>query len=479
MSFYNGINLVGDSTTLDTVFGGVNEKTTTLVNESKIELGFSINNLADATASQSCPSAPVTSGFTFPDSKSVQYTDPNYGTVIVRCADDVNNFERILQLNPSVRPSTNFDTSYGEPGGFGSANPFQNWYRGDIPALGYSGRQAQYLTPCANLTPSDYDVNLQSDVDNGVYGVHFTYQFTSPVNFSSVQFFLNSGTVSIPVFTPRWVFFFGSNDGTTWTMFNEPQNYDYPFPDDSFNFVVVNNLQHTYTFTPYNESYTYYRFVVASAGTGYFYLSSVQWNSSGQFSSSAVATNSLTNVTVGTTNKQLNLQFNDLRFNGTTFNNILLSSPDFGTTATATVDIGNASQVLNLAGSTVNVNGTPIGAQTLTVALSDETSTLTTSNQVNVRCPFSLSIKSTALPYFWVNTLPTATTPITFDILKNGTSIYSVRPTVSSTATNNASANGTLVTSPTTFAVGDLMVIRVHAVGSGSPSGAKVHIYNT
>lgn len=358
MAFINSISFGGDSTELDARLGVLTTATAILVNDGKTEIGNSINNIVDATSSKSCPRAPITSGFTFPDSKSVSYVDPAFGTVVVRCADDVNNFQKILQLNPSERPTTDFTTSYGEPGGFGSADPSQNWYRGDNPAFGYSGRQEQYLTPCTGLIPSSYDGNLQADISNGIYGVHFTYEFTSPVNFTSLQMFLNSGTVSIPVFTPRWVFFFGSNDGENWAMFNEPQTYNYPFPDTSSNFVVVNNLQHTYTFTPYNETYTYYRFVVASAGTGYFYLSSAQWNSSGQLSASDVATNSLTTVNIGTSDRVLNLQTNDFRINDVPFSVEELNA--FGTNASLNVLVGTSNKTLDLQTNDLRLNNVPL-----------------------------------------------------------------------------------------------------------------------
>lgn len=526
---FNPVSVLGDSLYLDGVVGTIRSLAKSDLDEKTTTINQQIVNLSDATSARACPSQPITSGYTT-STNSISFTDPVNGTVTITSADDVNDFQNFLLLNPSMRPTTTNMTNYGEPGGFGSADPFaaNGWYSGQNPSLGYSGRTAGFFTPCTGLTPSTYDAYLQTDVSNGVYGCHFTWDFGQPVNWSSVKFYTNSGLVIFPVFTPRWVFFFGSNDGTTWTQFTPPQTHDYPFPGSSYYQVAVNNLEYTYTFNQYNTAYRYYRIAVASAGTGYFYLSSVQWISNGQFSSSTVATNSLSDVSVGTSNKKLNLQTNDLRINNTPIVDYVDGLNAFGTNAASTVSVGKNTQVLNLSGSSVNVNGisllnttrgfddfgTTAGATvdvgvntqvlnlngstvslgasgngcnvqgvanpiTLGGALSDEITTLTTSNRLTIRAPFAFNIRSGALPYWWVNTLPTSTTPITFDILKNGTSIYSTKPTLSSTATNNSSQNGTLTTNPTSFAVGDLIVAQVSTVGSGTPTGAKVVIFNS
>ena len=113
-------------------------------------------------------------------------------------------------------------------------------------------------------------------------------------------------------------------------------------------------------------------------------------------------------------------------------------------------------------------------------AISDETTTLTTSNYTNVRSPFAFNL--TRLPLFWLNVLPTAVSNTVFDIQKNGVSIYSTKPQISSISTSNVSAatntvQGVLAGGSTSVALYDLLTVRVDTVGSGTPAGAKFVIY--
>ena len=64
---------------------------------------------------------------------------------------------------------------------------------------------------------------------------------------------------------------------------------------------------------------------------------------------------------------------------------------------------------------------------------------------------------------FDVITAPTGSA-ITLDVHKNGTTIFSTKPTIAAAA--NTSTDGTLTTSPTAFAVGDKIEVFVDAVGS-------------
>jgi hypothetical protein len=113
-------------------------------------------------------------------------------------------------------------------------------------------------------------------------------------------------------------------------------------------------------------------------------------------------------------------------------------------------------------------------------AISDETTTLTASNYTNIRAPFPFKISSERVPLFWLNVLPTVTSNTVFDILKNGSTIYSVKPQIGSTTVSNVSANGipgTLIGGTISFALYDLITVDVDQVGSGTPAGAKFTIY--
>ena len=115
-------------------------------------------------------------------------------------------------------------------------------------------------------------------------------------------------------------------------------------------------------------------------------------------------------------------------------------------------------------------------------ALSDETTTLTTSNKISIRAPFPFSIRPGTVPLFMLNQLPTVTTPCIFDIGVGaaGTSIYSTRPQITSASTSNVSAtSGTPGTLTGTISVPQYSIItaNVFQVGSGTPTGAKFVIY--
>ena len=190
-------------------------------------------------------------------------------------------------------------------------------------------------------------------------------------------------------------------------------------------------------------------------------------------------------VNVGATGYQLNLN-GTVTVNGTTIKTVATSgnysdltgtpapvttSNSFGNAATSTVVVGTSGQDIVIQGVR---NPIVVGG-----ALSDETSILTTLNQVSFRSPFAFTIRNTNQPMFSLNILPTAAAPCTFDILKNGNSIYTAGglPTISSSASSNLTQSGTLIGNSNSVNFGDLLVARVASVGSGNPAGAKVVIF--
>ena len=175
-------------------------------------------------------------------------------------------------------------------------------------------------------------------------------------------------------------------------------------------------------------------------------------------------------VTVGTGSQQLQLQGNPVSLPATTDASLVTN---FGGSATSGVTLGVSGQSLTVQGV---ANPMGIGG-----ALSDEISIISTISTWSIRVPYGFNIRSTKMPYFSLNVLPTAATPVTFDILQNGGSIYSVKPTISSTSSSNSSysSQGTLLVNPTQINFGDLLSAVVLNGGSGSPAGAKVYIYAT
>jgi len=140
--------------------------------------------------------------------------------------------------------------------------------------------------------------------------------------------------------------------------------------------------------------------------------------------------------------------------------------------------VGNTNVLGNLAVSgNFSFAGVPIP---LGGALSDETSTITTSNKISMRAPFSFNILPTSVPLFMLNVLPTAATASQFDITIAGTTIYTTKPLITSTSTSNVSStSGTPGTLTGVISVPQysLITASVIAPGSGSPAGAKFIIY--
>jgi hypothetical protein len=115
---------------------------------------------------------------------------------------------------------------------------------------------------------------------------------------------------------------------------------------------------------------------------------------------------------------------------------------------------------------------------TLGGALSDESTTLTTGTKLTFRAPFPFTIAGDIPPLFTLNA-NSASSNVTFSILKNGSNIYSVNPNVSSVSTFQSSnvTPGTLLGGSNTIAYLDRIDITIVGIGSGTPSGAKCTIY--
>ena len=154
----------------------------------------------------------------------------------------------------------------------------------------------------------------------------------------------------------------------------------------------------------------------------------------------------------------------------------LASSTNFGSGASAAVSVGVSGQTLNLQGVP-----NPIAFQ---LAFSDEVTAITTANQVNIRAPFAFNIRSSSLPLFMLLNLGSSGVT-TFDIMKNGVSIYSVKPYIGyNAAPTNAqytsqSGSGVLATNPTVISQFDLIRVYVYTASGAGMLGAKVIVTAT
>jgi hypothetical protein len=127
-------------------------------------------------------------------------------------------------------------------------------------------------------------------------------------------------------------------------------------------------------------------------------------------------------------------------------------------------------------GSNVNILGVT-NPFSIGGALSDETTTITTSGILTIRSPYGFTVRSYQPPYFWLNTRPADY--VTFDIQKNSNSIYSALPTILSSYTSNSTSSntGTLINGVNTFVQGDLIQFKIIYAGSSGATGAKGIMY--
>ena len=110
------------------------------------------------------------------------------------------------------------------------------------------------------------------------------------------------------------------------------------------------------------------------------------------------------------------------------------------------------------------------------VALGDELTNMTTGTKVTFRFPFTATITSVD---FYVGTAPTGSTAI-LDIKKNGTTIFSTKPSIDATETSSTTGATPAVISVPSVTQGDLIAVSIDQVGSTVPGIApKLTIYYT
>ncbi len=149
-----------------------------------------------------------------------------------------------------------------------------------------------------------------------------------------------------------------------------------------------------------------------------------------------------------------------------------IASPTLtGTPAAPTATAGtNSTQIATTAYAD---NAVAKQAEVFTIAISDETTALTTGTAVvTFRMPFACSM--TIIPRANVNTVSSSGLP-TFDIKKNGTTIFSTKITidVSEKTSVTAATAAVLSSSPTTFADDDEITVNIDTAGTGT-KGAKI-----
>ena len=168
----------------------------------------------------------------------------------------------------------------------------------------------------------------------------------------------------------------------------------------------------------------------------------------------------------------------------------LLGTPTSGNLANCTNASTTAAGVVELATSAEISTGTdtvraisPDGLEASTynwhgpagIALSDESTALTASTSVPLATFHAQRAFTLINAPFGVTVAPTGST-MTFDIHKNGTTIFSTKPTIDASEKTTATAATAAVLSATSFAAGDLIEVFVDSIGATiAGAGAKAY----
>ena len=138
---------------------------------------------------------------------------------------------------------------------------------------------------------------------------------------------------------------------------------------------------------------------------------------------------------------------------------------------TSTFNYITANNIISSNTTVSNAIVTPV--QTLTIALSDETTAITTGNKMTMRAPYGLKLVS---PYIRPS-LTTAGSSITnIDITAGGTSIFSTTPSLPSGISSNTGPASMSATGLATIADDTQLVFTVTTAGT-SAAGLKVNMY--
>ena len=182
-----------------------------------------------------------------------------FDTVTVHCSHPADVLPYLIQPNRDTLKSTRVN-------GYGSA-PSDD---GSFTLFGWNGRQPYQFTSNIGLVPSNYSSYLQPDVTNGIYGVHFTYDFGVPVTIKS-SFFVIPYIPQRNDFSPRRVFFFTSDTTTDWTLV-----YTDVYPFIGVSDAGYDVLSYEYVFSN-SATGRYWRAVIAECGGDYLFIHSVQF----------------------------------------------------------------------------------------------------------------------------------------------------------------------------------------------------------
>jgi len=152
--------------------------------------------------------------------------------------------------------------------------------------------------------------------------------------------------------------------------------------------------------------------------------------------------------------------------------NVVIANNSLLIVGNSTVNTSINSTAFSVSNSTItNAIVTPI--QTLTIALSDEISQITTGTKMTMRAPYAMKLVP---PYVRPSLTATGSTTTTIDITSGGTSIFSSTPTLTSGVATNIGPASMSATGLATIADDTQLVFSVSTAGT-SATGLKVNLY--
>lgn len=136
----------------------------------------------------------------------------------------------------------------------------------------------------------------------------------------------------------------------------------------------------------------------------------------------------------------------------------------------ATVNVGTTNIT-----TTINPGGKIVDA--LIIACSDETTALTTGTaKVSFRMPYALTLTSVRANLV---TAQTSGSIFTVNVKKNGTTVFSTKPTIDNTETSTQTAATPSILSTTALADDDLITVDIDQIGGGTAKGLKIALIGT
>jgi len=126
----------------------------------------------------------------------------------------------------------------------------------------------------------------------------------------------------------------------------------------------------------------------------------------------------------------------------------------------------------------ITLAAAPVQAICIPVALSDETSAITTGVKLVMHIPFAFKLLSVAMG---LTTVQASGSLFRLDVTRNGATIFTTKVTIDNTekTSNTAATPSVLTSTPINVAAFDEFAFNIDQIGNGSARGAKAYLVGT